>query len=795
MKVPFSWLKDFVDIDVTPVELADKMVKAGFEVEEIINLADFCKKVVVGHILQIEKHPDADKLVVCKIDCGEHGEKQIVTAATNVHVGDYVPVSLHGALLPSGQSISKGKLRGVLSEGMLCGGEELGLTGDDYPNAGVYGIFILEEAQPGMDINEYLDNNDYILDIGVTANRPDCNSIIGIAREVAAVLDRPLKPLHIAEFKEEGDISDYVDVSVLDEELCPRYMAKAVKDVKIGISPVLIRRRLRKVGIRPINNVVDITNYVLTEVGQPMHSFDADCIGGKHIIVRRAEEGEHIVTLDGKDNVLSHDNLVICDSNKPVALAGIMGGENSGISESTKNVVFESARFKRDNIRRSSKALGIRSDSSARFEKGIDFGSQELAILRACTLMQELGVGTIVGGCKDSFKGVEPRVLKVSVQKIDEILGIKVPRNLMVGYLTRLLGSCELIDDELVMTVPEYREDLVNANDVAEEIIRMYGYDNIVGTPLDGFCQTHGGKNQKQRNEYSLKVLLSSCGYNECVSYSFISPSFANKLNLPEDEEKRKYIELLNPLGEELSVMRTTLLPSMLNLISINTTRGNKDLALYEIGKVYIPKSLPINDYADERDTLMMAMSGEGKDFFTLKQGLETVASKFNVTFTYKKESYSYLHPGRCASVYLNDVLVGYIGELHPDVCKSYKFDQRIYVAEISLAEIYENAKEALAFVEIPRFPAITRDLAFVLDREIESFSLLQVVKKAGGRLLESAEIFDVYQGKGIPSDKKSIAIALAFRTKDRTLTDDEVNAVIKKILTEAEKQLGAVLR
>lgn len=795
MKVPFSWLKDFVDINVTPIELADKMVRAGFEVEEIINLADSCKKVVVGHILQIDKHPDADKLVVCKIDCGIHGEKQIVTAATNVNVGDYVPVSLHGAILPCGKSISKGKLRGVLSEGMMCGGEELGLTADDYPNAGVNGIFLLDESIPGTDMNEYLDNNDYILDIGVTANRPDCNSIIGIAREVSAVLDIPMKPLHIAEFDEDGDISDYVEVSVLDEELCPRYMAKAVKDVKIGISPVLIRRRLRKVGIRPINNVVDITNYVLTEVGQPMHSFDADRIGGKRIIVRRAEEGEHIVTLDGKDNLLHSDNLVICDANKPVALAGIMGGENSGISEETKNVVFESARFKRDNIRRSSKALGIRSDSSARFEKGIDFGSQEMAILRACTLMQELGVGKVVGGHRDTFKGVPKRVLKVSVQKIDEILGIKVPRNLMVGYLTRLLGSCELTDNELIMVVPEFREDLVNANDIAEEIIRMYGYDNIVGTPLDGFCQTHGGKNQKQRDEFRLKTLLSSCGYNECVSYSFISPSFVDKLRLSEDDDKRKYIELLNPLGEELSVMRTTLLPSMLNLISINTTRGNKSLALYEIGKVYIPKSLPIDDYADERDTLMMAISGEGTDFFTLKQGLEMIASKFNVQFIYKKDLYTYLHPGRSASIYMNGSLIGYIGELHPDVCKTYKFDQRIYVAELALSEIYAGAKDALPFVELPRFPAITRDLAFVLDREIESYSLLQCVRKAGGKLLESADIFDVYQGKGIPSDKKSIAIALAFRNKERTLTDDEVNGVIKKILSDAEKQLGAVLR
>ena len=458
MKVPFSWLKDFVDVNVSPETLADKMVKAGFEVEEIINLADSYKKIVVGVITEISRHPDADKLIVCQVDCGSYGVKQIVTHATNVKVGDYVPTCLHGAVLPDGKTITKGKLRGVVSEGMMCGGDELGLTADDYPEAGVDGIFILDDRLPvGSDINDYLDTNDVILDVGVTANRPDCNSILGIAREVAAVLNVPFNGIPTVDYEEEGDVSEYVDVKVLDNELCPRYMAKAVKNVKIDLSPELIRRRLRKVGIRPINNIVDITNYVLIEIGQPLHSFDADVLG-KEIVVRRAEEGEKIVTLDGKENLLTKENLVICDSQKPVALAGIMGGLNSGITENTKNVVFESARFKRDNIRRSSKSLGIRSDSSARFEKGVDYCSQELALERVCSLIAEQGIGDIIGGARDTYAGGEEQILKVSVDKINAILGLEIPAEEMVGYLNRLSIFAYADDGVITLKVPAYRE-------------------------------------------------------------------------------------------------------------------------------------------------------------------------------------------------------------------------------------------------------------------------------------------------------------------------------------------------
>jgi len=795
MKVPYSWLKDFVDINVSPEVLADKMVKAGFEVEEIINLADSYKKIVVGVITEISKHPDADKLIVCQIDCGSYGIKQIVTHANNVKVGDYVPTCLHGAVLPDGKTITKGKLRGVVSEGMMCGGSELGLTEDDYEGAGVDGIFILDDrCEKGTDINVYLDTLDYVLDIGVTANRPDCNSIVGIAREVAAVLDLPFNGVPCEDYQETGDISDYVDVKVLDEELCPRYMAKAVKNVKIARSPELIRRRLRKVGIRPINNIVDITNYVLTEIGQPMHSFDADVLG-KEIVVRRAQDGERIITLDGKENVLNSENLVICDSQKPVALAGIMGGLNSGITDDTTTVIFESARFKRDNIRRSSKALGIRSDSSARFEKGVDFASQAMAVERICSMIAEQGIGDIVGGVRDTYQGGEEQILKVSANKINSILGIEIPAETMVSYLNRLSMSATLENDVITLKVPSFREDILNANDVAEEVIRLLGYDNIVSTPLDGLQQTHGGLTQVQRLERNLKALLSGAsGFSECVSYSFVSPSFVQKLRIPEGDYRRDYIELINPLGEELSVMRTTLLHSMMLTLNTNNSRGNKRVRLYEIGKVYIPKSLPITDYADERPTLMLAEMGE-TDFFSLKRVLETISHAHNVSFDYKPEKFPWLHPGRSAAVYIGEEYIGYIGEVHPEVAKEYKLDQRVIVSELSLDKIFQASKDHLPYVDLPKFPATTRDLAFVLDSSIPAGELLAVVKKAGGKLLESAKIFDVYNGKGIITGKKSVAVALSFRAKDRTLTDDEVNVLIDKILNQVKEKLNGVLR
>ena len=800
MKVPYSWLKDFVDIDVTPLELADKLVKAGFEIEEIIDLEKQYVNIVVGLIEEIEPHPNANKLQICKINVGEKGVRQIVTGAKNVAVGDYVPVCLDGAVLPDGKEIRTGELRGVLSEGMLCGGSELDLNDSDYEGAGFDGIFILNKAFDvskltfGMDINEVIDTKDVVLDVGVTANRPDTNSIVGIAREVAAVLDKPLKPFAFGKTEEKGDVKEMIKVTVEDKTLCPRYMIKGVKDIVVKPSPAIIRRRLRKVGIRPINNIVDVTNYVLIEIGQPMHAFDYDRLADGQIVVRRAKEGEHIVTLDGKDNALNPENLVICNSTAPMALAGVMGGLNSGIEESTKTILLESARFKRDNIRRTSKALGIRSDSSARFEKGIDFISQEWGVARAVQLITEQAAGVAVGGVWDVFDGnTDERTITVKASKVNTILGIEIDKKTMADILNRLQLRTVVKGDDLVITVPQYREDIQNANDIAEEVIRLYGYDNIVSTPLDGKKQTHGGVSDNVKWLGKVKNLLSGvAAYHEIVSYSFISPKAWDMLRLPEDDDRRNCITLLNPLGEELSVMRTTLLHSMLKTVALNQTRSNKSVKLYEAAKTYHPA---IDAPSTEILRLMIAETGEKCDFYSIKNTVRAVADKLNVKIEVLPKTYPYLHPGRSAAVMLNEQEIGYIGEVHPSVAADYDLSGRVYAAELTLAPLFEAATPFLAFEAIPKYPAINRDLAFVLRKEILAKDILDVVRKSAGDKLESAEIFDVYEGAALPLGTKSVAVALTFRDKERTLVDAEVVAAVDDILAAMKDTFGASLR
>ncbi len=798
MVVLFSWLKDFVDIDVTPVVLADKLVKAGFEIESITDLSEACKNIVVGKILSIEKHPNADKLLVCKIDVGTE-ILQIVTGAHNVSVGDIVPVCKDGAVLPSGKKIVSGELRGVMSSGMLCGGSELGLTASDYEAAGVDGIFLMEDKYPlGTDINEVLGTNDYLLDVEVTANRPDCNSIIGVAREVAAVLNKPFKELESDfNFKTEGKVQDYVSVTVKAEDLCPRYMAAAVKNIVIRQSSELIRRRLRLVGLRPINNVVDITNYVLTEVGQPMHAFDSRLLNNSAIVVRRAQENEVIVTLDGKENKLTSENLVICDDTKPVALAGVMGGLNSGINDSTETIIFESARFKRDNIRRTSRNLGIRSDSSSRFEKGIDFKSQEIALSRALQLIESEGAGTVVGGYIDVMSGNSGnRTLTVSTEKINAILGIVIPVADMVSILNRLQLKTVANGTTLTIDVPGYREDIETANDVSEEIIRLFGYDNIVSAKLDGMEQTHGGRMEKDLWIGKIKTLLSGTAkFSEIVSYSFIPSGFADSLKLKADDKRRQVIKIINPLSDDMAVMRTDLVYSMLTTVTGNILRGNKNVKLYEVAKVYLPKSLPLTDTADEPETLILAESGEDSDFYSLKATVCDLAAKLNLTLDFDKNEEEFLHPGRRASVLLKGNKVGFIGEVHPLVAEGFKCDQRIYVCELNLEALIADAKVFLPYVGISRYPAISRDLAFVLDENINAGDLLKCVKNAAGELLENIEIFDVYQGKGVAEGKKSIALSLSFRAADRTLVDKEVVEIVENILSAAKSELQATLR
>ena len=801
MKVLYSWLKDFVDLeDVAPIQLADKLVRAGFEVEEIVNLSDGYVNIVVGKILSIEQHPNATKLLICQVDVGDKGHRQIVTGAHNISVGDIVPVCLDGAVLPDGKVIHTGELRGVESQGMFCGGSELGLDDSDYTGAGFDGIFLLNNAfDPselalGKDINKVIDTDDVLLDVGVTANRPDTNSVYGIAREVAAVLDRPLKPFANLQWKESGNIEDMVKVKVEAPDLCPRYMIKGLTDIRIAPSPVLIRRRLRKVGLRPINNVVDATNYVLTEVGQPMHAFDYREVEGKEIIVRRAHAGEHIVTLDGKDSALEQDNLVICNANQPMALAGVMGGLQSGVKEDTAAILLESARFRRDNIRRTSKKLGIRSDSSARFEKGIDFISQEWALDRCISILLGQGVGKVVGGVIDVFDGkVEDKIFEVPTDKIDRVLGIKVPEQEMVSILNRLSLKTTLKDGILTVRVPQYREDIVGANDLAEEIIRLYGYDNIVSTPLDGMHQTHGGLYPRQEWINRIKALLSgSLGGHETLSYSFVSPKSADLLGLAESDPRRNTINILNPLGEEVSVMRTNLTHSMIKTVAFNLSHSNKDALLYEIGKIYLPDQ---EQPSREVETLCLAAFGEGRDFYSLKGALDMVASLLNLSLKYVAGKEPMLHPGRNADVLLDGQKIGYIGQLHPLCASRYKLDQRVVVAEIDLDQLIASAKDHLPYQPIPKYPSISRDLAFVIRNKVTGDEILDTIRSASDDKLEDLYIFDVYEGAGILSGFKSVAVTVVFRDPNRTLVDNEVVERVDKILEVMKEKWGAVLR
>ncbi len=798
MKAPLSWLKDYVDITVSEEELAAKLVGAGFEIEEVIRPSDDYVNIKAVKILSMDKHPNADKLRICQVDAGDK-RLQIVTAATNVSVGDVVALALDGAKLPDGTCIKKGELRGVLSEGMFCGGSELKLTGADYPAAGIDGVFIFpEDTVPGTDINDFIGTNDVIFDVSVTANRPDCNSIIGIAREIAAVLGQPMKDtFRLPEISEEGEISSALSVEVKDEELCPRYLAKMLKEVKIAPSDELIKRRLRLMGLRPINNIVDITNYVLFDIGQPMHAFDYKDIAGGKIVVRRAEKGESIVTLDGTENHLGENNLVIANRDIPMAVAGVMGGANSGISDTTDTVVFEFARFKRDNIRKTARTLGLHSDSSARFEKGIDFISQDLALIRTIQLVTRLGAGRFAKGTVDTLKkAITPAVITVKKSKIDEILGIDVETKEIERILKSLQFDVVVNGDDMTITIPAFREDIVGANDIAEEVIRMYGYDNIVGKPLDGKKLMQGGRNPRDRIVQKIKAFLSGIGgLSETFSYSFISPKFIEEFSLAEGDPRTNVIRILNPLSEDVSVMRTTLAPSMFSICASNYARGVKEGAFYEIGKTYFPKSLPMTDTAIEKETLVLATFGEKRDFYSLKGIFEALADRFNVAVDFIPSDEPFLHPYRQAFITIAGKKIGYIGQLHPAVAKTRKFDAELYLAEIDLDAFIDNATDFLPFVAISKFPSIQRDLAFVVDENVYAGEMLKRIKAVGGDYLRQASVFDVYQGIGVLPGKKSIAFNLLFRKDDGTLDGEEVSKTVDDIIAAMSASFGAKLR
>lgn len=798
MKTPISWLKEYVDINVSPEALAERLVAAGFEVEEIIRQADGCKNVVTGKITAIEPHANSNHLQICQLFIGK-GTLQIVTGAQNVKVGDIVPVALDGAELPNGKKIFNGELRGVASYGMLCSGDELCLTEDDFPGAGVDGILILPSAtKVGLDINNVVGTNDVILDVAVTANRPDCNSIIGIAREVAAVLGKNCKQPEL-HFRAEPDrVTNYIDVTVQDKELCPRYIAKAVKNIKIGPSPSIIRSRLKAVGLRPINNIVDITNYVLTEIGQPMHAFDQRELLGGRIIVRRAANGEHFTALDGSEHTLDNSMLVIADAEKPVALAGVMGGLNSGIKDDTNVIILESAKFARDNIRRTSRTLNLRSDSSQRFEKGIDLASQEIAANRALSLICQYGIGTIVSGVIDTYpEAVANREVVVSTKSINEILGIKVPYKRMLQILGSLQIPSVIKGKRLIASVPGYRDDIVGANDIAEEVIRIYGYNKIKSTLLKRADQTKGGKSVTQKYTDKLKNTLAGLGLSEVVTYSFISPKDLNKLNLGDDDKLRKTIPLLNPLGEDVSVMRTTLASNMLSVLSSNAAKGNKNCSFFEVAKVFLPHDLPLVDFPDEREKLAIGAYGKDMDFFTLKGIVQNVLAIFGIEGAkYEQAEISYMHPGRTGKVYLENTEIGYLGEVHPDTAAAYGLDERVYFAELDVADIYKCAVAIRKFKATPKYPAMTRDLAFVVRDTLTANELIKAIRKCtNDEITESVKVFDVYKGEGIKSGYMSIAVNVTFRSSDRTLTEAEVNYQIDRILRSLKRKFRARLR
>lgn len=793
MKLPISWLKDFVDIDCSVEELEAKLFSCGFEVEEVIKLGSNIEKIVTCKILEMEKHPNADKLKICKVDAGKYGVLQIVTAATNVFVGAVVPVALDGATLNNGQKIYNGELRGEKSFGMFCGGEEVGINDDWYKGASADGVLILDQNFPlGELVTEVLGLNDVIFDINVTANRSDCNSILGLAREVAAVLKKPLKMPDLS-FDSAKNVStkSVIKVTNKDFELCPRYISHLVKDVKLEESPLWLKRRLFLMGIRSINNIVDITNYVLMEIGQPMHAFDLSHIDGNEIIIRRANNGEKIVTLDEKEFSLTENNLLICDAVKGVAIAGIMGGLNSEIKDTTKDVLFESAKFARDNVRKTSRAIGQRSDSSSRFEKGVDYLSVELGMKRALSLIDKLGAGTMACDEYDVIdRELKEKVIVTTLSKVNGVLGIDVPSKEIENILLSLGFGVKICGDNLEVTVPLYREDMEDYPDIAEEIIREYGYANITPTLLKTSSITNGGRTELQEKNESLKNLLCGFNFNEIISYSFVSEKEFELYGL-----EKKFVKLINPLSEDIAVMRTSLLPSIVRTVSYNLNRKNSEGRLFELAKVYEVKEN--ETLANEKTNLSLAVFGEQEDFFTLKGVVERIMQ----VYCYGKEiSYvscekTCMHPTRSCNLVCNGKVLGYFGQIHPVLSDKLGIDKPIYVGEIYFDDLTSEFNDKIVYSPISKFPIIERDLALVVDFNKSYADIVNVIKENGGEFLVKVALFDIYQGNQIEEGKKSMAFNLIFSSNERTLSVEEIDAVIKNILEQLKEKLGVVLR
>jgi phenylalanyl-tRNA synthetase beta chain len=795
MKVSLNWLRRYVDIAVPLEELCDKMVQAGFEVDGIDDLSKSMNNVVVGRIDKLEKHPNADKLQICQINIGADDLVQVVTGADNVFEGAVVPVALHDSRLPNGMHIKKGKLRGVESYGMLCSGEELCLKDSDYKGAEVDGILILQEDYPvGTDMRTVLGLDDIVIDFSVTANRPDCQSILGIAREVAVVLKTDLKkPVPVYKTKG-GNINDYISVKVEDYDLCPRYVGRIVTNVRIAPSPDWMQKHLKACGMRPINNIVDITNFVMLETGQPMHAFDLRDVRGGKIIVRPAKDGEKMTTLDGKVHTLNSEMLVIADAEQPSCLAGIMGGLDSEIKDDTTAIFFESAKFRRDSVRHTARTLGMRTESSARFEKGIDIINTEYAMERALGLIYELDAGDIIEGVIDCNNGLpNERVLNVSVSAVNSLLGLEIPGDTMVEILNRLSIKTTLSDDTLTCIIPSFRDDIEGSADIAEEVMRIYGYDHIVGTPMYGLV-ARGKKPHDRICADRIKKRLVAQGLNEIATYSFINEKALDMLDIKEDDDRRRAIKILNPLGEEYSVMRTQLVYSMLNVLSTNYNHKIPAVRFFELSKVFIPNSIPITEQPEERPAISIGLYGDQEDFFTLKGLVEEVLAEFDITPEYQRSGQPYLHPGRQAAAVLDGKEVAVFGEVHPDTASRFGLDNRVYIAEIRVDMLISVNKSLVYYKPLPRFPAIERDMALICDKDIPVAEIEKTIKDSGGKNLESIELFDVYQGAQIEKGKKNVAYRLVFRSAESTLKDEDVEVVIQKIIKKLDNK-GCTLR
>ena len=803
MKAPLSWLKDYVDIDVTAEELEEKLFSCGFEVEELTEVGKDISGVYVGEVTECEP-VEGTHLHVCKVDCGDKGVFQICCGADNVKIGIKAPVALEGATVYATakdhvtvegvMTIKKGKLRGIDSFGMLCSGVELGVNGDMFEGADYNGLLILPSScRNGEDVKPILGLNDYIFDISVTANRPDCQSVLGIAREVAAVLKKPLKEPRIDYNTVHDDRK--VKVTITAPELCPRYIAHYVKDIKIGPSPMWLKRRLALCGLRSISNVVDITNFVLLEMGQPMHAFDLDTIEGSEIVVRRAHDGEKIVTLDEKEFTLNRENLVICDGSKPAALAGIMGGLNTEIKDSTREVLFEAAKFARDSVRKTSRSLGQHSDSSAIFEKGTNEYTTERAMKRALHLIDELGCGTVTDVCADvatEYSDTSVKHMAVSAQKINALLGIEVPAETMKEILENLNFGVSMSGDCLELTLPPYRDDLFGYPDIAEEIIRMYGYEHIHGTFMPTAKVTNGGWNEEQRTLNKLRDMLVSEGLYEISNYSFYSEKDLDMLRIPEGATERKYIRILNPISEELAVMRTFLAPSMVNTMLRNLKRGNYEGGEFEFAKVYIPESVPINNFPEERMKLCIGLWGSA-NFFDMKGITENIADSLNVKFEYVSGQSPYLHPGINADILCDGEKVGYIGAVDPAILESIAAERPMVIAELDYELLKKHARP-FKYIPLPKYPEAQRDLALISDMEITCGQIEREIYSAC-KYVTDVKLFDVYIGNQIESGKKSMAFTVTFTPKDEALSGEKVDGFIKKILSNLKFKLGITLR